>query len=341
MELRLLAARFQTLPPLDSIYFGGGTPGLIPAEHIADILDECRRVFPVSADCEITLETNPGTVSPEKAAAYRTAGVNRVSLGAQSFSDAELRAVGRTHSAAQIADSMAALSGAGFDNISLDLMLGLPGQNAESWRASILAAVSFPVRHISVYMLELDEPSPFPARTAGGKPFLPAEELIADLYAETVDFLGSRGLDQYEISNFAREGSASRHNMKYWLRIPVYGFGLGSHSFDGRFRFANVNEIEEYCRRVESGVSPVVRCSEMTEKQALEETFFLGLRLAKGIDLRRVAADFKDTATGFLAEREKALEEFRSGGLLDIDSSRLRLTGKGMLLSNEVLELFV
>ena len=343
MELRLFAGRLtdMSIPSVDSIYFGGGTPGLVPTEHIADILDECRRIFPVSKDCEITLETNPGTVSPEKAAAYRAAGVNRVSLGAQSFSDAELRSVGRIHSAAQTADSLAALSGAGFDNISLDLMLGLPEQSAESWRETLRAAMNFPVRHISVYMLELDEPSPFPAHTAEGKPFLPAEDLVVDLYAETIDYLGSRGLDQYEISNFARMGSASRHNMKYWRRIPVYGFGLGSHSFDGCSRYANVSEIEEYCRRVESGLSPVDRRSEVTERQALEETFFLGLRMTEGVDLRDIAADFKGAATGFLAECENALEEFSSRGLLDVDPSRLRLTKKGMLLSNEVLECFV
>ena len=341
MELRLFAERLSSAPPVDSIYFGGGTPGLIPAEHIAGIINECRRIFHVTADCEITLETNPGAVSLEKAADYRAAGVNRVSLGAQSFSDAELRAVGRIHSAAQIMESLAALAGAGFDNINLDLMLGLPFQNAESWRATLRAAAGCPVRHISVYMLELDERSPLAVQTAGGKPFLPGEDLVADLYLETINYLVSRGLYQYEISNFARTGSASRHNMKYWRRIPVYGFGLGSHSFDGRFRYANVSEIENYCRRVESGRSPVDRSSEVAEKQALEETFFLGLRLAAGVDLREVADDFKDPAAGFLAGREKALEDFREKGLIDINSSRLRLTEKGMLLSNEVLELFI
>jgi len=340
-ELRLFSARPEDMPAVDSIYLGGGTPSLIPAEHIADILDECRRVFPVAADCEITLETNPGTVSPEKASAYRAAGVNRVSLGAQSFSDAELQAVGRIHSAAQIADSLKILYGAGFDNISLDLILGLPEQTAESWRATLGAAVSFPIRHVSVYMLDLDEPSQLPALVAGGTEFLPDEDLVAGLYAETIDFLGSHGLDQYEISNFACDGSASRHNLKYWRRMPVYGFGLGSHSFDGRFRYANVSGIDEYCSRVESGLSPDAWRSELTGTQALEETFFLGLRLTKGVDLRNVASDFKDAAADFLAERKKALEEFCGDGLLYMDSHCMRLTEKGMLLSNEVLELFV
>jgi len=340
-ELRFFAARPEDMPTVDSIYLGGGTPSLIPAEHIADILDECRRVFPVAAGCEITLEANPGTVSPEKASAYRSAGVNRVSLGAQSFSNAELQTVGRIHSAEQITDSLNILSGAGFDNISLDLMLGLPEQTAESWRAALRAAVSFPVRHISVYMLDLDEPSRLPALVAGGKALLPDEDLVAGLYAETIDFLGSHGLNQYEISNFARDGSASRHNLKYWRRTPVYGFGPGSHSFDGRFRYANASGIDDYCSRVESGLSPDAWRSELTGTQALEETFFLGLRLTEGVDLRNVASDFKDAAAGFLAERKKALEEFCDGGLLYIDSSRMRLTEKGMLLSNEVLELFV
>jgi len=341
MELRQFSAGQTAIPPVDSIYFGGGTPGLIPPEHIAGILDECRRIFSVSADCEITLETNPGTVSPEKAAAYRTAGVNRVSLGAQSFSDTELRGVGRIHSAAQIEDSLAVLSNAGFDNISLDLMLGLPEQNAESWRATLRAAVRFPIRHISVYMLDLDEPSPLLARAAEGNLFLPGEDLVADMYAETIEFLGSRGLDQYEISNFARAGSASRHNLKYWRRMPVYGFGLGSHSFDGCFRYANVSEMEDYCCRVESGLDPVAWRSEITEKQALEETFFLGLRLVDGVDLSNVTDGFRNAAAVFLAGREKVLEEFRARELLDPDLSRLRLTGKGMLLSNEILEWFV
>ena len=334
-EIRHFAARIQSMPPVDSIYFGGGTPGLIPAKHIAGILDECRRVFSVADGCEITLETNPGTVSPEKAAVYREAGINRISLGAQSFSDAELRAAGRIHSAAQIKDSLTALSAAGFDNISLDLMIGLPEQNAETWRKTLEAATSFHVRHISVYMLELDEASPLSMRVAEGELFLPGEDMVADLYMETIDFLDSRGLEQYEISNFARVESASRHNLKYWRRAPVYGFGLGSHSFDGRFRYANIDEIEDYCRRAEYGLSPVAWRSETTERQALEETFFLGLRLTEGVDVRGAAA------AGFLAGREKALEEFRAEGLLDIDGPRMRLTRKGMLLSNEVLEWFV
>ena len=335
MELRHFASRRRDMATVDSIYFGGGTPGLVPANHIADILDECRRVFPVAADCEITLETNPGTVSPEKAANYRACGVNRVSLGAQSFSDTELRAVGRIHSAAQIAESLDILSSAGFDNISLDLILGLPEQTAESWRATLDAAVNFPVRHISVYMLELDEQTPLTLQVAEGKMYLPGEDLVADLYEETINFLASRGLAQYEISNFARAESASRHNMKYWRRIPVYGFGIASHSFDGRFRYANVDDIEDYCSLVESGLSPVSWRSEIQEKQALEETFFLGLRLTEGVERRSAAVN------GFLTEREKTLQEFRDAGLLDISESRLRLTRKGMLFSNEALECFI
>ena len=220
-------------------------------------------------------------------------------------------------------------------------MLGLPGQSADSWRATLCSAVSFPIRHISVYILELDGQSPMAARVSEGKLFLPEEDLVADLYLETIDFLASHGLDQYEISNFARAGSASRHNLKYWRRTPVYGFGLGSHSFDGSFRYANAAEMEDYCRIVESGECAVAWKSEVTEKQALEETFFLGLRLVDGVDTRNVASGFKGADAGLPAEYGITVEEFRALGLLELDGSRLRLSRKGMLLSNEVLELFV
>ena len=268
-------------PDADSIYFGGGTPSLIPAEHIADMIAECRRVFHIADDCEISLEANPGTVLPEKAAIYRAAGVNRISVGAQSFSNAELRAVGRVHTAAEIFSSIDVLRAAGFENINLDLMLGLPEQTALSWRDTLAAAVNLPITHISVYMLDIDEASPFSARIEAGELSLPDDDLIADLYLETLEFLDSRGFAQYEISNFSRSGYECRHNLKYWRRVPVYGFGLGAHSFDGRFRYANVGELDAYCRQ-----SPVDWCREVTESQAMEETFFLGLRLTEGITFK-------------------------------------------------------
>jgi oxygen-independent coproporphyrinogen-3 oxidase len=341
-EMRLFAAARRGEPLLvDSIYLGGGTPSLVPARWIADLLDGCRRLFVLAGDCETTLEANPGTVSSDKAAAYRQAGVNRVSLGAQSFSDAELRAVGRIHDVAAVAEAMDALGrrggGAGFEDVSLDLMLGLPGQTAGSWRETLARATDLPVRHLSVYMLDLDDDSPLRAPQAGGAPTLPDDDLVADLYAETVGDLAARGFAQYEISNFAKGGRSSRHNLKYWRREPVYGFGLGSHSFDGRRRYANVCDFGEYFRRVEAGRSPVAWSDEVTGRRAAEELFFLGLRLAEGVRLRGIP----EAAESLLEERRAALEDFCDAGLLDWTGERLRLTRRGMLLSNEVLQLFV
>ena len=322
---------------VDSIYFGGGTPSLIPAEWIAGILDECRRLFPLAADWEISMEANPGTVSQHKAAAYRVAGVNRISLGAQSFADVELRTVGRIHDTAAIADSLTVLADAGFENISLDLMIGLPEQTARSWRETLRVATGFPIRHISVYMLDVDDSSPLRVHGGKGTLTLPDEELVADLYVETIGYLHSCGFAQYEISNFAKPEHAARHNLKYWRRVPVYGFGLGSHSFDGCCRYANVSELDEYFRQVESGNRPVSWRTEITGKQALEEMFFLGLRLTEGIDLRKISNEEKM----LLEERRGALEEFCSVDLLEWTDTCLRLTPRGMLLSNEVMRLFV
>ena len=342
MELRFFADGYQNglgeKPTIvDSIYFGGGTPSLIPAEWITEILDECRRLFPLADDCEISMEANPGTLSPDKATTYRAAGVNRISLGAQSFNDAELMTVGRIHDAAAIADSLTVLAVAGFENTSLDLMIGLPEQTAPSWRETLHAATGFPIRHISVYMLDLEESSPLRAHGSEKTLVLPDEELVADLYLETIAYLNSHGLAQYEISNFAWPEHAARHNLKYWQRVPVYGFGLGSHSFDGHCRYADASEFDEYFRQIESGNRPVAWHTEITEKQASEERIFLGLRLTEGIDLRKTS----NMGKTLLKEHRSTLEEFCSADLLEWNETSLRLTTKGMLISNEIMRLFV
>ncbi|MGD0100096.1 MAG: radical SAM family heme chaperone HemW, partial [Acidobacteriota bacterium] len=206
---------------INSIYFGGGTPSLLPTEYIADILDHCRRLLPISEDCEISLEVNPGTASAENAFALRRAGVNRISLGAQSFNDQELSLIGRLHTADIISSSLLELRKAGFCNINLDLMLGLPGQTAETWRKNLEALERLTIHHVSVYMLDLDDQCPLYARVASGSVRMPDEDLISDLYLETIEALSRSGFSQYEISNFAKPGYDCRHNLKYWQREPV------------------------------------------------------------------------------------------------------------------------
>jgi oxygen-independent coproporphyrinogen-3 oxidase len=323
---------------VNSIYFGGGTPSLLPAERIADILRECERRFTVADDCEVSLEANPGTTDSEKTAVLRKAGVNRISLGAQSFVDQELISIGRIHNSDMILESLSQMRANGFVNLNIDLLLGLPNQTGKSWRRSLQSLARISVPHVSVYMLDLDEPCALASLVAEGAIDIPGEDLISDLYLETIEFLSSCGYVQYEISNFALPGFSCRHNLKYWTREPVYGLGLGSHSFDGRSRYANCRRMDDYFRFLEAGDSPVSWRHGITPEQALEETLFLGLRLTKGIDWEQL----RSTHTGDkLDAYEESLKELSDKGFVEWENSVVRLSTEGMLLSNEIFQLFV
>lgn len=328
----------QNIDEVDSIYFGGGTPSLIPADHIAQILEECRALFSLSEDCEISLEANPGTLNPSKVLAYRKAGINRISVGAQSFDDRELSIIGRVHTSEMIADSLSLLRENAFRNINLDLILGLPEQTSRSWRCNLEALASLDIPHASIYMLDLDDTSSLVPLIAKGSITLPDEDMIADSYIETINFLHSYEYLHYEISNFSRIGYACRHNLKYWNREPVQGFGLGSHSFDGCFRFSNCTDIDEYCQLVEANQSPVIWKEVVTTEQALQESLFLGLRLAKGVDWDSIN---KHNLPDMLSHYEHALKELVMDGLVEWQGSIVRLTVKGILLSNEIFQMFV
>jgi oxygen-independent coproporphyrinogen III oxidase len=323
---------------VNSIYIGGGTPSVVSADHIAEILDKCHRRFHIAEDCEVSIETNPGTLSAQKIAVYRKAGVNRISLGAQSFVDTELLSVGRLHKSEMISESIGQLYDSGFTNINLDLMLGLPNQTAASWMRSLNETAGLSVPHISVYMLDLDEQCPLHLKVADGSVVLPSEDLISDLYLETIRFLSSRGYLQYEISNFAKPGFACRHNLKYWKRESYHGFGVGSHSFDLHSRYANCNQILDYISAVETGASALSWREPVTNEQALQETLFLGLRLTEGVDFSLLRnANYGD----YLATYENSLTDLYARGLIEKTDSTVRLTESGMLLSNEIFQRFV
>lgn len=323
---------------VDSIYFGGGTPSLIPGEHIENLVGQCRRTMAVVDYCEISLEANPGTLSSDRIASYRRSGVNRVSVGAQSFSDSELSAIGRVHDSGMIKESLSLLRQGGIANINVDLMLGLPGQTSKSWKESLEGVERLEAPHVSVYMLDLDEECPLHSRVVSGAVRLPDEDLVSDLYLETIEFLGCCGLRQYEISNFAAPGYECRHNLKYWLREPVRGVGLGSHSFDGKCRYANCSQMAQYLAAVESGRSVESMREPLTEAQALAESLFLGLRLEEGVDCARLEKIYGD---GCLDPYQAGLQEMSRRGLVEWNQSHLRLTPSGKLLSNEVFQLFV
>ena len=329
---------------VDSVYLGGGTPTVLDAPPLQRVFDAVRRQFSVRPDAEVTVECAPGTLGPEVLQGLLRCCVNRVSLGVQSFVDVEAAAVGRLHKRSTVLDDIARLRAAGITNINIDLIAGLPHQTEESWQESLAETIATGASHVSVYMLEVDEDSRLGREViAGGTRyhahFVPDEEATADFYLAARDRLQAEGIAQYEISNFARAGSESRHNLKYWTRQPYLGFGVDAHSMLASatpeaeaVRFATADVLEKYVAG-----SPLQR-TVVSRTNALEECFFLGLRLNQGVNLREVAASFGQQALDSLSP---AIAELAGDGLLQRDSDILRLTPRGRLLSNEVFQLFL
>src|SRR5579859_2315810 len=329
---------------VDSIYLGGGTPTVLEAGQLERIFAAVRAQFQVSAGAEVTVECAPGTVSHEVLEGLLRCGVNRVSLGVQSFVDIEAASVGRMHKRSTVLDDIARLRSAGIVNLNLDLIAGLPHQTAESWQESLAETLATGTSHVSVYMLEVDEDSRLGREViAGGTRyhahFVPDEEATADFYLAACERLQAAGIAQYEISNFARPGSESRHNLKYWIRQPYLGFGVDAHSMLKSatselesVRFATADVLEKYV----AGSLP--QKTTVSTANALEERFFLGLRLNRGVDLSGVGADFGQPALDHLST---VMNELVGDGLLQRDGNRIRLTPRGRLLSNEVFQSFL
>jgi oxygen-independent coproporphyrinogen-3 oxidase len=329
---------------LNSIYLGGGTPTILDITELERLFVILSQNFEPLPNAEITVECAPGTLTPAVVEALQRTGVNRVSLGVQSFVDHEAAAVGRLHSRNIVLDDIARLRAAGISNINIDLIAGLPHQTSKSWEVSIAEAISSGVPHVSVYMLEVDEDSRLGRELiAGGTRyhahFVPQDEATADFYEMACVRLDSAGVRQYEISNFAREGYESRHNLKYWTRQPYLGFGVDAHSMllsrdpeNEAVRFSTPDSLEEYVAE-----RPIKR-TPVTWHAALEETFFLGLRLNRGVDLKEVVAKFGSSAVVAFTE---TISEFVEGGLMEREDSWIRLTPRGRLLSNEVFARFI
>ncbi|MBI2677938.1 MAG: radical SAM family heme chaperone HemW [Candidatus Koribacter versatilis] len=325
----------------DSIYLGGGTPSVLAPEQLEKIFAAVRSRFNVAPDAEITVECAPGTVSDQIVASLLRCGVNRVSLGVQSFVDKESRAVGRLHTRDIALRDIERLRAAGITELNLDLIAGLPHQTPESWRRSLAEVVASGAPHASVYMLEVDDDSRLGRELiAGGTRyhahFVPDEDTTAAFYEEACAVFGAAGIPQYEISNFARPGHESRHNLKYWLRQPYLGFGVDAasmlHAGAGAVRFSTADNLEEYTRGGPVSVTPV------SEEQALEEAFFLGLRLNRGIDLRELRMEFGPAR---LMRLEPVLRELMEDGLLVKTAGRFALSPRGRMVSNEVFERFL
>jgi oxygen-independent coproporphyrinogen-3 oxidase len=327
----------------DTIYVGGGTPSLLDSSALAKILDHIRRAAR-SEPAEVTLEADPETVTPEKARQWHNAGINRISLGAQSFQDNELKAAGRLHRRDDIFRAADLLRGAGIDNISMDLIAGLPHQTRQSWEDSVSQLLRIYPEHVSIYMLEIDEGSRLGREAlAGGERYsagaLPSDDDTADFYDSARLRLKSAGYEHYEISNWGLPGKQSRHNLKYWQREPYIGFGAGAHSFDGVLRWSNVHESERYARLIEQGTSTREQIEPVTPPIALSEEMFLGLRQLRGADFARIEQQYsaEETLRDRLLTLRQRIETLQSHGMLDFDGTFVRIRPEKLTISSEIL----
>ncbi|HET9838431.1 MAG TPA: radical SAM family heme chaperone HemW, partial [Candidatus Angelobacter sp.] len=340
--IRAYAAQLGAVIPetADSIYLGGGTPSLLPPEELKKLFFALRQEFKFLPNAEVTVECAPGTLTDQIIHTLVTRGVNRVSLGVQSFVDQEAASVARLHTRAKTLSDIERLRKAGISNINVDLIAGLPHQTRESWVYSLDQAIATGVPHVSVYMLEVDEDSRLGRELiAGGTKyhahFVPDDDLTAEFYETACARLHAAGIEQYEISNFARPGFESRHNLKYWTRQPYLGFGLDAHSMlpaAAHLRSRDVESVrlattDDYDRYF---VAPEWQFSAVTREQALEEHLFLGLRLNRGLDIEELRRKFGD----FFKDSENVISQLVTEGLLSSSTMNVQLTSRGRLLSN-------
>ena len=319
--------------PVDTVFFGGGTPTVLATSELIRILKTIRTTFFLTADAEISIEANPGTVSAKQLEKLLSAGFNRLSIGVQSFDNKVLAAAGRIHQAAEAENTLRQAREAGFDNLSLDLMYGLPGQTKASWLDTLLCATELRPDHLSAYGLKVEEGTPLARAVQAGNTVLPSEEDEEAMYDAMEAFLPQRGYVRYEISNYARPGNECRHNLKYWRYLPYRGFGVAAHSFQRFERFANTENVRDYIEIMKAGMSPEVFREKLDRPAAMGEYIFLALRTAQGLETDDFSQKFDcDFFNGFKSQTEKLLRQ----GLLCSDGKFLRLTSRGMKLGNQI-----
>lgn len=328
--LREISKASANAPAIQTVYLGGGTPTILHEELIKRIMDHLFQSFKIHPDAEITIEANPGTLNHKKLAAIRSTGINRISIGAQSFDEKELLFMGRLHKTADIEASVSSARQAGFRNLSLDLIYGLPGQSLDQWQNSLAKAASLGPEHISTYELTIENGTPLSDDIIMGRFRVPDEDLVSDMYYLAIEKLTDAGYHQYEISNFAKKGFECKHNINYWNRGWYLGFGAGAHSFWNCLRRSNIRDISDYCDCIETSSDTTDEHTVIDNDEAVRETIFLGLRKLDGIDLSELPADVR-------LKIEKAASELVRSSLVSIENNRLKLTRKGLILSSEVI----
>jgi oxygen-independent coproporphyrinogen-3 oxidase len=324
---------------VDTIYFGGGTPSLLSTAQVERLLETVSRHFKIDPSTEITMEMNPGTVTVAGLRELRRLGINRASFGAQTFDDRELAKLGRSHNTADTLQTFQALRDAGFDNVSFDLIAGLPGQSLSRWNRNVARALELRPEHLSFYLLEVHSGTPLAEHIKRGIQPAPDEDLAAVMYESMMEQALAAGYEHYEISNLCRSGFQSHHNTKYWTGDAYFGFGCSAHSFDGETqRWANLRDVNQYVSAIECGGSPVSEQRELTSDDTRAEAVFLGMRLMSGVDTKQYQRLF---GVDLREEFGDDIARFQEAGLVELDGDMMRLTRAGALLSNEVFAAFI
>jgi len=334
-EIKFLSQKFMPHWQADSLYFGGGTPSLLHPGEVEKMINFCQRHFNLTEGAEITLEANPDTVNWTKLKGYRSAGVNRLSLGIQSFNNEELKLLGRLHSCQKALRAYEQTCKAGFENINLDLMIGLPHQKLEQWQSSLKQAAQLKPQHFSTYILQIKDESYWGKEPPSA---LPSEELIEEMYYWGIDFLTGEGYRHYEISNFALPDFLSYHNLKYWSGGAYLGLGAAAHSCDGKFRYNNPSDVYQYIQLIERFGSAWENKIALSPKMMLEEALFLGLRKTEGLELKPFQQKY---GIDILNRFSQEISRLCDAGLIEISNGFVKLSRKGLLLSNEVFQAFL
>jgi oxygen-independent coproporphyrinogen III oxidase len=325
-------------PIVDSVFFGGGTPGSIEPDYIAAVLAALRRSCDLAPDAEITLEANPGNHHPSFWPVLRQAGINRVSIGIQTLDDRILSQVGRHHSADDALAALCAVQEAGFASLSADLMFGLPGQTPAGWKDTLDRVLAADVDHISAYGLIIEPGTPMERGIRNGLIHPPSEDDAADMYEYALDTLAAAGFEHYEISNWGKPGLRSRHNLTYWRHDPYIGLGMGAHSYLDGVRSANLRGLNRYVQSLARGELPVAHSDPINPERARADAAMLGLRLVSGIDLPTFNQRF---GGDLVADHADAVERFRGLKLLEVVNEHLRLTRRGYLVANQIWQEFI
>lgn len=315
---------------ISTVFIGGGTPSILSCDQISIIMEAVRDNFSMTTDAEVTIEANPGTVTAQRCEGLLNAGINRISIGIQSFSDRELALLGRVHNATGGVEAVQAAGRAGFGNISLDLIYGIPGQTLSDWEYNLNKFLELSPQHISAYELTPEKNTPLCGDLESGELVMPDEETIAEMYYRGINVLNGHGYLHYEISNFAKPGHECLHNLNYWNRGQYIGLGASAHSFYDRRRIANVSDVSGYIKTVNAGSIPVVEDTEITPDEAIKESVFLGLRKTSGMEMDLIP----EGKRALIIEAVKGPDLH---GFVEIKDNCLRLTGKGLILCNEVI----